>query len=165
MSLHIENIKKIKLSCRKSLDSELKENQIVLKENQKKLLETEQNLYSVEDKWIKNDITKETFERWSDLYNNEIKVLNTIIERLSNNQNKAYKILEKNLKCLSDIRQIYSKASTIEKREFVNLVFDSNLYYENGIYRTPTMLGIFSHNCLKMKDKGLLVYKKKESSY
>lgn len=163
MSLSIENITKIKLSCRKSLDLELKENQLVLKENQKKLSETEQNLYSVEDKWIKNDINKETFERWSNLYNTEIRVLNTSIERLSTNQNKAYKILEKNLNSLNDIRQIYSKANTIQKREFVNLVFDSNLYYENGIYRTPTMLGIFSHNSLKMKDKGLLVYEKKKS--
>lgn len=67
MSLSAENIKKIKLSCRKSLDIELKENQIVFKEKQKKLVETKQNLYSVEDKWIKNDITKETFERWSNL--------------------------------------------------------------------------------------------------
>lgn len=39
------------------------------------------------------------------------------------------------------------------KREFVNLVFDSNLYYENGIYRTPTMLNTFSSNSLKIKQK------------
>lgn len=42
------------------------------------------------------------------------------------------------------------------------MVFDSNLYYENGIYRTPTMLGLLSHNHLKMKEKGLLIYEKKE---
>ena len=44
----------------------------------------------------------------------------------------------------------------------MNMVFDSNLYYKNGIYRTPTMLGLVSHNHLKMKDKGLLIYEKKE---
>jgi site-specific DNA recombinase len=49
---------------------------------------------------------------------------------------------------------------TLQKREFVNQVFDNNLYYENGIYRTPTMLNIFSHNHLKMKEKGYLIYKK-----
>src|SRR5690606_1117557 len=50
----------------------------------------------------------------------------------------------------------------LQKREFVNRVFDSNLYYEKGIYRTPTMLGLLSHKHLKMKEKGLLIYEKKE---
>ena len=57
---------------------------------------------------------------------------------------------------------VYSTSDTLQKREFVNMVFDSNLYYENGIYRTPTMLGLVSHNHLKMKEKGLLIYEKKE---
>ena len=56
---------------------------------------------------------------------------------------------------------MYSKADIMQKREFVNLVFDSNLYYQQGIYRTPTMLNIFSHNSLKMKEKGYLIYEKK----
>jgi len=60
------------------------------------------------------------------------------------------------------MRHVYSKSDTLQKREFVNRVFDSNLYYENGIYRTPTMLGLLSHNHLKMKEKGLMIYEKKE---
>jgi len=40
----------------------------------------------------------------------------------------------------------------------------SNLYYKNGIYRTPAMFGLVSHNRLKMKEKGLLIYKKRGSS-
>ena len=42
------------------------------------------------------------------------------------------------------------------------MVFDSNLYYEKGIYRTPAMLGLLSRNHLKMKEKRLLIYEKKE---
>lgn len=34
--------------------------------------------------------------------------------------------------CTSDVRFIYEKADTLEKRELIDLVFDSNLYYENG---------------------------------
>ncbi len=51
------------------------------------------------------------------------------------------------------MRHIYTVSDTLQKREFVNRVFDSNLYYKNGIYRTPTMLGLLSHNHLKMKEK------------
>lgn len=57
---------------------------------------------------------------------------------------------------------IYSKANTLQKRVFVNIVFDSNLYYENGIYRTLTMMDLFSINHLKMKEENLLIYTKKE---
>ncbi len=42
------------------------------------------------------------------------------------------------------------------------MVFDSNLYYENGTYRTPTMMELLTHNTLKMKEKELLIYNKKE---
>ncbi len=41
-------------------------------------------------------------------------------------------------------------------------MFDSNLYYESGIYRTPTMLGFLSHNHLRMRERNLLIYEKKE---
>ena len=56
---------------------------------------------------------------------------------------------------------VYSHANTLQKREFVNIGFDSNLYYENSVYRTPTMLDIFPNNHLKMKEKNLLIYTKK----
>ena len=49
-----------------------------------------------------------------------------------------------------------------EKRELVRLGFDSKLYYKNGVYRTPYMIDCLSHNHLKMKEKGLLIYEKKE---
>ena len=41
------------------------------------------------------------------------------------------------------------------------MVFDSNLYYQEGIYRTPTMMEVLSCNYLIMRGKLLLVYEKK----
>ena len=40
-------------------------------------------------------------------------------------------------------------------------MFDVNLYYSEGIYRTPTMLEPFDHNSLQMKEEGVLIYEKK----
>ena len=84
------------------------------------------------------------------------------ITRYSTDQNIAFKILEKNLNQSTDMKFVYSKANTLQKREFVNVVFDSNLYYEKGIYRTPTMMDLFSSNHLKMKEENLLIYTEKE---
>lgn len=88
--------------------------------------------------------------------------MNSTIERLNTDQGHVFKILENKLELLTDLCHVYDSADTMQKREFVNLVFDSNLYYEKGIYRTPTMLDFLSHNHLKMKEKGLLIYEKKE---
>ncbi len=101
-------------------------------------------------------------DRWHSIYNNEISNLKGAVERLGNDQSRAFSILEDRLELLTDMKHVYSRADTLQKREFVNMVFDSNLYYENGIYRTPTMFGLLSHNHLKRKEKGLLIYEKKE---
>ncbi|WP_181390521.1 hypothetical protein [Sphingobacterium athyrii] len=77
---------------------------------------------------------------------------------MSENRSLAFGILENKLDMLTDLRYVYDSAETLQKREFVSLVFDNNLYYENRIFRTPTMMEILSHNYLKMKDKGLLLY-------
>jgi site-specific DNA recombinase len=118
-------------------------------------------LFTVEEKWIKNEITRDTYDRWYSTYSNSIIDLKGAIERLSKNQNLAYTILEKNLDYLTDMRYVYSKSDTLQKREFLRLVFDNNLYYQNGIYRTPTMLDLFAHKYLEMKEKGYLIYDKK----
>ncbi len=57
---------------------------------------------------------------------------------------------------------VYSKANTLQKKEFVNIVFDSSLHYENGIYQIPTMMDLFSSNHLKIKEENFFIYTKKE---
>ena len=59
------------------------------------------------------------------------------------------------------MRYVYTSADTIKKREFVSMVFDNNLYYQDGIYRTPIMMDMLSHNSLLMKEKRYLIHNKK----
>ncbi|MEO7215764.1 MAG: hypothetical protein ABIX36_23385 [Mucilaginibacter sp.] len=53
---------------------------------------------------------------------------------------------------LNDMKGIYELSDTVRKRTLVSTVFDSNLYYQNGIYRTPTILAGLDHNYLIMKE-------------
>ncbi|WP_353098096.1 recombinase family protein [Empedobacter brevis] len=162
MSLSSVQLNKIKSETNKSLEIELSNNRKKVVEKQNQLLAFQEKLFSVEEKWIKNEISKDTYQRWFSSYNDEIITLKGSIERYSTDQQIAFKILEKNLNQLTDMKFVYSKANTLQKREFVNIVFDSNLYYENGMYRTPTMMDLFSSNHLKMKEENLLIYTKKE---
>ncbi|MCA5004963.1 recombinase family protein [Sphingobacterium bovistauri] len=142
MSLPITRVRKIRTETKNSLDSVLENNRKNVIEKKNQLQEVEEKLFSVEEKWIKNEINKDTYQRWYSIYNDNILNLKGAIERLSNDKSVAFNILEKNLNMLTDMRHVYSVADTLQKREFVKMVFDSNLYYENGIYRTPTMLDL-----------------------
>ncbi|MEC3880201.1 recombinase family protein [Parapedobacter sp. 10938] len=162
MSLPISKVKKIRIASRASIDKEMENNRKKAIGKNKILQEVEEKLFSVEEKWIKNEINKETYDRWYSIYNNEVLNLKASIERLQDDQSRAFMILEDRLDLLTDMRHVYAQSDTLQKREFVNRVFDSNLYYEDGIYRTPTMLNILAHNHMEMKEKGLLIYEKKE---
>ncbi|MDX9880542.1 MAG: recombinase family protein [Prolixibacteraceae bacterium] len=162
MSLPEVRIREIRSICRGSMEIEMKSNRERVVEKKRQLEDTQEKLFSLEEKWIKNEINRDTFDRWYSTYSHTVLNLKGAIERLSEDQGKAFGILEKNLYLLSDMRYVYSQADTLQKRDFISRVFDNNLYYQKGIYRTPTMLQVFTHNALKMKEKGYLIYEKKE---
>ena len=94
--------------------------------------EVQQKLKKVEEKWFKDEINKDTYDRWYTVYSSQILNLQTAIERLSTDQGKVFEILDSNLDILSDIRYVFTKSDTSQKREFINMVFNKNLYYQNG---------------------------------
>jgi site-specific DNA recombinase len=83
-------------------------------------------------------------------------MLKGFIKKAQKSIDKSIKVLERNLYQLKDIKTIYVSANTIQKREFVKQVFDSNLYYENGIYRTPTIMPIMACKSLIMNSVEML---------
>lgn len=162
MSLPKAMINGIRETCKASLETEMKSNRLKAVEKKKQLDEAQEKLFSLEEKWINNEITRDTYERWHSTFNYNVLNLKGAVERLGQDQGRAFLILEKNLSLLSDMRYIYSQADTLQKREFISKVFDNNLYYKEGIFRTPTLLQIFTHNALEMKRKGYLIYEKRE---
>ncbi len=165
MSLNSSKVHEIRDGSKASVEIEMKANKRKVFDKRHELEDVQEKLFSVEEKWIKNEITKDTYERWYSTYNHTILNLKGAIERLGENQGRAFAILEKNLDLLADMKFVYTQAGTIQKRELVRMVFDNNLYYQDGIYRTPTMMEMFSHNSLLMKEKGCLVYEKKRDDF
>lgn len=63
----------------------------------KRELEAEENkLFSIEEKWISNKITHDTYERWFSTINSNRVALRASIEHLNGNQDQTYHILQKN---------------------------------------------------------------------
>ncbi|MCQ6959285.1 recombinase family protein [Mucilaginibacter aquariorum] len=164
MSLPMNDIRFIKESAEASLNDKFRENQEVAKQKKGDLERVQEKLYALEEKWISNEIGRDTYERWSSTYNGEIFTLRAIIERLSINMSEGFKLFQDHIHKLNDMKGIYELSDTIKKRAMVSTVFDSNLYYQNGIYRTPSMLPGLDHNYLIMKQKGLLEIEKKRDN-
>ncbi len=163
MSLPVRLVKKIKDGAALQIEKELENNKKGLAEKQLELRKKQELLYAVEEKWIKSEIDRDTYQRWCNRYKDNIDNLKIAIERLNASHREAFEILNKQLDVLTDVKSVFNKFDTLEKREFINLVFDSNLYYENGIYRTPTMLSLLSINYLKMRELGVMIVDKKRN--
>ena len=161
MSLPESTLSEIKKSSSLAIEENLKSNKLIIEQKKLLLEETQEKMFSVEEKWITNEISKDTYDRWYATYSSTIHSCKDAIERLSKVETHAFKILESKLHLLGDLKSIYNHANIIQKRELIKLVFDSILYYQEGAYRTPTMIPIMSRNHLLMQEKGLLIYNKK----
>ena len=162
MSVPERRLSDIRIGTEKAIEKEFTANKQILQDTKKQLDEEKSNLFELEEKWIKNHISKETYDRWYGLFNEKILDLNAKAQRLSGNTNYASQLMNKHLHLLTDIKYVYETGGTLKKQELVKMVFDSNLYYKNNVYRTPTMIDILSHNHQKMKDLNLLILEKKE---
>jgi site-specific DNA recombinase len=161
MSLTDCEVKTIREKTIEGIERHNAEGQKMLKEKESQLERLQEKLFAVEEKYINDQITKDTYDRWCNNYNGEIYALKKDVARLGKQETHLISILNRHISTITDIRGMYETADTTSKQEFVKLGFDNNLYYENGIYRTPTMLECLSRNHLKMRDKGLLIFDKK----
>jgi site-specific DNA recombinase len=165
MSLPSLIIKAIKDDSEAAINLRIKNDKSLLADKQRELAQEDAKLLSIEEKWITNKINHETYQKWYTIINNNRMMLNTSINRLGQDQNRVYNTLYKTLDYLTDMKFVYTQADLTEKQEIVRLGFDNNLYYQNGVYRTPTMIDELAHNSLIMRDKGLLIYEKKRENF
>jgi hypothetical protein len=122
-------------------------------------------LNSIEEKWIHNQIQHETYDRWMKEISRTRINLRVQIERLSQDQNAIYAKYYRLLETLTDMKFLFNKCSLSDSQEFLRKVFDANLYYSDGIFRTPTMIEPFAHNSLQMKEEKVLIYEKRGDSF
>ena len=160
MSLKPSMVAKIRERSQLEMEKSYHSNKEQLKAKKEELRNQEQKLHGLEEKWISDEISKDTYDRWYYVFKDSCLNLEAAIERLSMDYSYGYKLLDKNLDKLTDVKHFYQISEIEDKQQLVNLVFDSNLYYKEGIYRTPTMMGVFTHNTQKMREKGLLIYEK-----
>lgn len=163
MSLPLYMIEAVQRKSEQLLEEQLKENSKILRIKKNEYAKAQEELESVEQKWIRNQMSFETYQRWYTKYTDERMLLNEQIKKLSQDQNETFLLMQDELEKLNDMKYLYDSAETIQKQNMIRIVFDSSLYYQNKIYRTPFMMQIFQSNTLILKEKGLLIYDDKKS--
>jgi site-specific DNA recombinase len=86
------------------------------------------------------------------------------LQHLRKDENETWFLIETELEKLTDLNYIYGAATTIQKQQLIRIGFDSRLYYRQGIYRTPYIMPVLSHNELILKEKNLLLLDKKNGN-
>lgn len=128
-----------------------------IKEVEKQLKLVETKIGSVEEKYLmKPDVSETTYNKViTELRADQSRLYNELT-RLNTNQGSALSKLDVILSHFTNIKTRFESISTEKKHQFIALVFDNSLMYENGIYRTPYLHPIFTHNLKRLKEKGLL---------
>ena len=164
MSLPSFLVQALKEKSESILDDRQRENKKQLQKVRHELEEAEKDLLSLEAKWLKNQCSFEMYNRWyADLTQKRIS-LKAQIERLSQDMNEVYFLMQEELIQLTDLQYIYGTFPTLDKQEFLRMVFDNRLYYRDNIYRTHYLMDIFHHNLLILKEKQLLELDGKEKT-
>ncbi len=81
MSLTEGKVKEIRNGCKSAIQLEMEGNTKKIKEKSQQLEEVQEKLFSVEEKWIKNEISRDTYNRWYSTYKQSIIKLSGTIER------------------------------------------------------------------------------------
>jgi site-specific DNA recombinase len=156
MSLPEQMIKDIKAESEQVLTSKLKDNKQRLQQKQREYDQAISQLESIETKWINNQLSFESYDRWYSQLTPKIHSLKSEIYKSEEDEKDVYELLHKELDRLSDLGYVYQIATTTQKQEFIRKGFDNGLYYQNGVYRTPYLMPAFQHNLLILKEKKLL---------
>jgi len=160
--IHIDYLRE---DAKKEMELQLQNRDIELKDLKKELHTTITNMLSLEEKFITGDIQSETYKRWHSKYSATESHLRHRIDMLSDNTNATWKLFNQELPKLGDIKLLYSWATVPQKQSFINLVFNSQLRYVDGAYRTPFILPLFSLNTASLKEKRLLEVEQPEAKF
>lgn len=156
MSLSSNIITAVKSNSEKMIAQTLKENNKNILVKRHELAAAEEKLHSVEDKWILNQMAFDTYQRWHTELTEKRMLLHAEIEDLQRIEKEAWYLMHSEIEKLGDLDYVYTAMPTEQKQQMVRIVFDSRLYYQQKIYRTPYVLDIFKHNLLILKQKQLL---------
>ena len=139
------------------MDERIKDVKAILVEKKSLLEQTEAKLHSSEEKFISNQLSFESYDKWTRELRQKRSILASEVNSMERDTEQTFFLLKNNLHRLTDLCSIYTTASLTDKRELLRQVFDNRLYYRTKVYRTPFLMPVFHHNIQILSEKQLLI--------
>jgi site-specific DNA recombinase len=161
LSLPSTMIAAINTHAEETMAARLRENTVLIEAKRRELVTLEKQIHNLEEKYINDKIQHDTYFRWHSEFTQKKVDIRYQIDRLGADQNEAVLLLRAELPKLTDLGAVYDRATTLLKQSLLSQVFDRQLYYREGSYRTPYIMPLFLRNTLILKEKSLLIYEGK----
>lgn len=155
LSLSPNSIDKLKTESEERIKKLLSERHQRLPQLKKDCADIEKKLSNLEEKFILNQITFDTYSKWRQGMDNELKALQKKIEESP--EASVWERYRQQLNHLTDMAGVYDTAKTHQKQTLVNTMFNRSLQWGLNSFVTAYLMDIFKSNELVLKEKGLLV--------
>lgn len=129
----------------------------------KNIAENIKKLNALEEDRINRVIDSAVFTKWSEKFNSDLAQDNHRLNRLLNPDNDIESLINEQVVKLTDLSYVYQSADVSGKQEIISTVFDRQLAYFSGSYRTPYVAPFFHDKALVLNEKRLLVYEQPSS--
>lgn len=141
---------KLKPSLKKELLTQIKQRLAGAVDDEKllkkKITEKENQITAVEEKFLMDDISKETYEKFIQKYKAELQVLKQELPQNGFSSSNLEKAVEKCLSIAQNISQTWITANYEDKQKLQHLVFPEGIYFnkEIGGVRTSKINSLFA---------------------
>jgi len=129
MILTPQMVKSLTMKSEFLMESRLRNRTRLIDKKSAELDQIESDLRSLEKKWIADQISFETYNRWYGDYTKQINFLRAQISDLKKQDNITHNLLIQTVNYLSDLRHVYDICTAIQKQDFVRAVVDNSPYY------------------------------------
>ncbi len=128
-----------------------------LSEKQKIIHELTIKQENLQEKYISNEFSREEFLKWNSRFTAEKTILERELQEISIPIEMVWQHYHDSLHKLGNMRELFHAAELHQKQSLINQVFDGQLVYSNGHFRTPYLINIFHSKAASLQEKGLLV--------
>lgn len=151
---HLEYLKYL---YEQQLTQQVQEQQQLLSKKLAELQRVTDRLNNLEEKLLDGILDAHTYKKWHTRLFSEQAILEANVKELRA-PTDSWRGNSNKIDLLADISALYHSGNLANKQAFVRGVFNNQLSYGDGIYRTPYLLPLFQHKALILKEKKLLIY-------
>lgn len=146
----------LKEAIKKSFEEKLKDNFVNLELNRKRISELQSQVDKLEERFVLNEINKDQFEKFSEKYISDKRLLEQENEQSALTSSNLEKAVNKGLEIAENISKIWHSGDYAMKQKLQYLLFPEGIMYnkENDTVRTEKVNTLFSAIPLLMGDSG-----------